>query len=66
VIEQTQVNEADEGQPQLTAVLGIPICPYCKSKMGVYLYISYYDSFHYWGCNCDDLPNAHEVGGAYA
>lgn len=39
-----------------------PICPACKTKMIVYKYIGYYDSFEYWDCpECDDKPAAEDT-----
>ena len=34
--------------------IAMPVCPYCKEEMVLTSYQGYYDSFCYWGCNCDD------------
>jgi hypothetical protein len=31
-----------------------PTCPFCHAPMKVVLYQGYYDSFHYWECDCKD------------
>lgn len=46
----------------------MPICPYCKIEMNPARYVGYYESFDYWSCNCDKLPDSKksEYIGSYA
>lgn len=44
----------------------VPVCPHCKTTMVASTYKGYYDTFSYWECNCDTLPGAHVVKGAFA
>lgn len=40
-----------------------PICPYCKGKMEPVHYSGYYEDFYFWGCDCDELPDAKDEYG---
>lgn len=42
-----------------------PVCPHCKEKLKPYSFEGYYDSFCYWGCDCEKLPLATTHKGAY-
>jgi len=44
---------------------GKPVCPYCMRVMEPSLYAGYYETFSYWACRCENLPNAEEVCGSY-
>lgn len=48
--------------------LKMPVCPYCREKMVESSFQGYYESFHYWQCNCEKLPNGkkNENLGQYA
>lgn len=41
------------------------ICPYCLKELKPWTYKGYYDSFTYWGCECEMLPNAVVHCGSY-
>lgn len=41
-----------------------PVCPVCKAEMRPRKYEGYYDSFDYWECDCESLPNADAWQGA--
>ena len=45
---------------------GMPICPICKCVMEQQNYVGYYDSFSYWGCDCEEFPNGNKWSGQYA
>ena len=51
---------------ELIEVVAMPVCPYCKTIMSPQYFVGYYDSFPCWTCECDKLPDAEEVRGAYA
>ena len=59
------VKDDAERQSLSNAGLDMPTCPYCKTNMQAMMYVGYYESFSYWGCNCDDLPNPHKWNGSY-
>lgn len=41
------------------------ICPYCLKELKPWTYKGYYDTFDYWCCGCEKLPNP-EIGcGSY-
>ncbi len=44
----------------------MPVCPYCKVEMEPYFFMGYYDEFSMWGCDCDKIPDAKVIRGAYA
>ena len=44
----------------------MPVCPFCKVAMRPKHFHGYYESFAMWECNCDEIPGAEEVAGAYA
>lgn len=35
---------------------GRPVCPFCKKEMTPEHYEGYYESFIYWGCDCEAFP----------
>lgn len=43
-----------------------PVCPICGIQMTQNKYKGYYDSFSYWGCNCESFPKAPTWNGQYA
>lgn len=47
-----------------------PVCPICHEKMEVIEFRGYYDTFNYWGCNCDSEALEHHIAlswkGGYA
>ena len=44
---------------------GKPVCPHCKTAMTPTQYKGYYDTFYYWGCQCETLPGAEVEHGAF-
>lgn len=40
-----------------TPKIAMPVCPFCKEEMVLTSYQGYYDSFCYWGCDCDAKVN---------
>ena len=44
----------------LRALLGseAPVCPHCKAQMTPVSYKGYYESFDYWECECQNIPEA--------
>jgi hypothetical protein len=51
---------------ELIEVVAIPVCPYCKTAMRPQYFQGYYDSFPMWECECEEIPGAEAVRGAYA
>jgi tRNA(Ile2) C34 agmatinyltransferase TiaS len=45
--------------------LNKPVCPFCKKELTPEQYKGYYDSFDYWGCDCDKLPDSKKWHGSY-
>jgi hypothetical protein len=43
----------------------MPVCPYCKTAMRPQYYVGYYESFSEWVCECEEIPGAEEVRGAW-
>ena len=43
-----------------------PVCPHCKSQMKPFKFVGYYDELVGWKCECQELPDAEIVHGAYA
>jgi hypothetical protein len=44
----------------------MPVCPFCKTAMRPQYFHGYYDSFPMWECECEEIPGAEAVRGAYA
>jgi len=44
----------------------VPVCPYCQAAMRPRYYEGYYDSFSFWACDCEVLPDATMSAGAYS
>ena len=42
-----------------------PVCPYCKVEMTPVNFEGYYESFSYWACDCETLPDAEKGYGNY-
>ena len=59
-------NKQEKKMSELIEVVAMPVCPYCKTAMRPQYFTGYYDSFPCWACECDKLPDAEEVRGAYA
>lgn len=49
------IREAADGIEKLSTK---PACPICKAEMRPRKYEGYYDSFDYWECDCESLPDA--------
>jgi len=45
--------------------VAMPVCPHCKTEMEPMKFEGYYDDFFYWGCKCEELPNATSSYGQY-
>lgn len=45
--------------------VAMPVCPYCKVEMRPRHFRGYYESFYMWECECDKVPGAEELPGAY-
>jgi hypothetical protein len=43
-----------------------PVCPHCHVSLRPTQFKGYYDEFCYWECDCDSLPKAKTVRGAFA
>lgn len=43
-----------------------PVCPHCRAAMLPRYYEGYYDSFFFWACDCEVIPDATVAAGAYS
>lgn len=68
VHEGMQVESLEAELAKLKEVIngGKPICPVCMKPMQQQNYHGYYDSFSYWGCECESFPEAATWNGQYA
>ena len=40
-----------------------PVCPHCLTTLEPKIFMGYYDSFYFWGCECPALKDAGTVRG---
>lgn len=68
VFEGIQVEAIENELAKVKTIIssGKPICPICMQSMQQYNYEGYYDSFSYWGCKCENFPDAQTCNGQYA
>lgn len=60
----TQAIEQANHFPNATKMMK-PVCPYCKVEMTPINFEGYYESFSYWACDCETLPDAETGYGNY-
>lgn len=63
---EVEAMEAELQRLQGLIASGAPVCPVCKTAMKQNNYEGYYDSFSYWGCDCETFPDGKTWHGAYA
>jgi len=42
-----------------------PVCPHCRTEMTPCYFNGYYDTFSYWDCECEKIPDQIETHGGY-
>lgn len=57
---------SDEKPPDKPKKIRMPKCPYCGVEMRPIDYHGYYDQFHFWECDCEEIPGAVKEKGRYA